>query len=175
MEEISISRIKKYIGKSSKEDLSKDILELFQKFSKIKDFYQFKLSGGRDLKLLEKYKKIIQNVFFPERGLGNARLSVARKAVTDFKKLSGDPNFIADVMIYYVEMGVDFTNEYGDINEPFYESMESMYERAAKFMIENNIANNYINRFKKIVENTSEIGWGFHDDLEYMYNKYFFH
>lgn len=37
-------------------------------------------------------------------------------------------------MLFYVEQGVEFTNEYGDINEQFYISMEDMYERALKLM-----------------------------------------
>jgi hypothetical protein len=35
-------------------------------------------------------------------------------------------------MLFYVEMGVRYTNQYGDINESFYTSMESMYENATK-------------------------------------------
>jgi hypothetical protein len=40
---------------------------------------------------LEKYKAIIKKEFFPARGFGEARLSVARKAVMDYKKLSNSP------------------------------------------------------------------------------------
>jgi hypothetical protein len=56
------------------------------------------------------------------------RGSVARKAVSDYKKVSASKFGLADVMLYYVEMGVQFTNAYGDIDEAFYNSMESMYE-----------------------------------------------
>jgi len=37
----------------------------------------------------ESYKQTIENEFFPVRGLGKARLSVARKAVNDYKRFKG--------------------------------------------------------------------------------------
>ncbi|MBA4319996.1 MAG: hypothetical protein C0412_16470 [Flavobacterium sp.] len=173
MSKITISQLKKHLENYSKEELSKEIIELFIKLLKVKEFYQAKLSGSGELELREKYKKIIKNEFFPERGFGKLRLSVAKKAVSDFKKLSNNIYFIVDLMIYYVEMGVDFTNEYGDIDEQFYNSMENMYETVAKFAVENKIENNYIARFKKIVEDTNDTGWGFHDMLEDLFYKYF--
>jgi len=76
-------------------------------------------------------------------------------------------------MLYYAEMGVRFTSEYGDIDEPFYNSMESMYEAAALFVTEHKIGQQYQARFEKMVADTSGIGWGFHDQLTYLYEKYF--
>ncbi len=173
MTSISISQLKKYLQNSSKQTLSDDVIELFKKFPKVKEFYQSKLVEGGGLDLRDKYKKIIKNEFFPDRGLGKMRLSVARRAVSDFKKLCDNSHFIADLMIYYVEMGVDFTLEYGDIDEPFYNSMENMYELAAKFVIDSKIENDYLLRFQKIVSGTSDMGWGFHDMLGEIYHKYF--
>jgi hypothetical protein len=57
-----------------------------------KEYYQLKLAGNEgDAQVLEKYKAIIKKEFFPARGFGEARLSVARKAVMDYKKLSNSP------------------------------------------------------------------------------------
>jgi hypothetical protein len=172
MTTIPVSQLKNYLQNSSKQNLADDILELFKKFPKVKEFYQSKLTGG-DLELRDKYKKIIKNEFFPDRGFGKMRLSMARKAISDFRKLSSNNHLIADLMIYYVEMGVDFTLEYSDIDEPFYNSMESMYETAAKFVIDSKIEDDYLPRFQKIVSDTSDMGWGFHDMLGELYHQYF--
>lgn len=173
MTPILTSQLKKYLQNSSKKVLADDIVELFKKFLKVKEFYQFKLEGNGALDLHDKYKKIIKKEFFPDRGYGKARLSVARGAVNDFKKLCNTPQLVADLMIYYVEMGVGFTLAYGDIDDPFYSSMEGMYESVAKFVVENKIENDYLSRFQKIVSDTSDMGWGFHDALEEIYNQYF--
>lgn len=68
-------------------------------------------------------------------------------------------------MLYYVEQGVDFTNEYGDIDEPFYNSMESMFDQALKLILETDLQDTFFSRCRAIVKKTSHIGWGFHDNL----------
>ena len=64
-------------------------------------------------------KEAVLECFFPKRGF-KLRLKDARKVISDFKKLEPDPESLADVMLYYVECGVRFTNDFGDIDEPFY-------------------------------------------------------
>jgi hypothetical protein len=68
-------------------------------------------------------------------------------------------------MIYYVEQGVRFTIEYGDINEAFYISMESMFDQALKIIQENDLHDIFFSRCRAIVKDTRGIGWGFHDGL----------
>lgn len=72
-------------------------------------------------------------------------------------------------MIFYVETGVRYTEVYGDIDEAFYLSMESMYERAIKFVVLNNLADIFKDRLFAIVNTTVDMGWGFHDQLCEIY------
>lgn len=72
-----------------------------------------------------------------------------------------------------VEMGVRFTLDYGDIDAPFYYSMESMYDSAAKFTIDNNITREYLPRFEKFLSDANSLGWGFYDSLDEIYHLYF--
>jgi hypothetical protein len=98
---------------------------------------------------------------------------VARKAVSDYKKVSASKFGVADVMLYYVETGVQFTNTYGDIDEAFYNSMESMYERAVKYIVQHGMLRQFEERCRRIVTDTSGIGWGFHDGLSDIYEEHF--
>lgn len=54
---ISISKLKKYLSNSSKDTLVDDVVELFTKFSKVKEFCQSKLISDGDSELHAKYKK----------------------------------------------------------------------------------------------------------------------
>lgn len=164
--------IKNYLNKLSKEELVAELCELESKFIIVHDYFLPKINSHGEKVLLVKYKEIIENEFFPKRGFGKARLSVARKAVTDFKKLHRTKESLSDIMLFYVEVGVSFTNEYGDIDEPFYESMENMYEDTAKYIYENNLWGDFEDRMKKIVSDTENCGWGFCDDLDYIYTEY---
>lgn len=123
--------------------------------------------------LVEPYRKAIRAEFNPERGFPRLNLRAARKALTDFKKACDDPALIADLMIYYVEQGVICTNNYGDIDERFYSSLESVYSAAIQTIVDTGdteIAEHFRPRMAKLVRNTSSIGWGFHDALSDMYH-----
>ncbi|PZV13384.1 MAG: hypothetical protein DCF20_15225 [Pseudanabaena sp.] len=161
----SLTVLKQYLKNCSKEELISNISELFKRFNSVKDYYQVKLSPQEETQIAAKYKKIIEDEFFPTRGLGKAKLSVAKKAITEYRKISETPVGTADIMLFYVEQGVKFINAYGDIHEPFYNSMESMYEKAVEWIIKYKIQDVFKERCTRIVKDTSGIGWGFHDTL----------
>ena len=169
----SFTALKQYLKNCSKEELISDISELFKRFDLVKDYYQIKLSPQEETQVIAKYKKIIENEFFPTRGLGKASLSVAKKAITEYKKIGETPVGVADIMLFYVEQGVKFTNAYGDINESFYNSMESMYEKVVEWIVRYEMQDIFNARCARIVEDTSGIGWGFHDALSDIYSNAF--
>ncbi|HHY74279.1 MAG TPA: hypothetical protein GX497_13855 [Bacillus bacterium] len=98
------------------------------------------------------------------------RLSEARNAIANFKKITGDQLRTLDLMLFYVEVGTEFTNTYGDIDGKFYDSMVSMYN---KVIIEcdkdENLFKIFRDRLYAVVEESDGIGWGYHDDLCELY------
>ncbi len=68
-------------------------------------------------------------------------------------------------MLFYVETGVKFTNDFGDIDEGFYSSMETTYVAALTLMRKESLLDKFADRAGKVVSDTSGIGWGFHDYL----------
>lgn len=170
---LSITTLKKHLKTASHEQLVSDIADLFSRFESVRDYYQTKLAPEDSSAVVKKYKTIIKNEFLPARGYGEARLSIARKAVMDYKKIGPDPTSLADLMLYYVEVGVAYTNAYGDINEAFYNSMETMYLRAVEFIVKHNLEDVFEARCEQIVEDTQNIGWGFHDTLNEIFTENF--
>ncbi len=169
---MKITELKKHLKESTKEQLIKDIADLFKKNEFVKDYYLSKYGDDNSQSIIPKYKKIIEHEFFPINGDGKARLSVAKKAITDFKKICDDKALIAELMLFYVENGVNYTLCYGDINEQFYLSMESMYEQVLDLITDHNLVNIFKDRCRKIVKDTEDMGWGFHDQLGDIYCNY---
>ena len=169
---MATTNLKKYLKTLSKEELIKHILELDKKFKPVQEYYQ--LYVNHDVSgTVDRAKKVIEQEFFPARGLPKMRLSVARKAVTDAQKLGLPPEAMADLMLFYVESGVQFTCDYGDIDEPFYNSMESMFLKALKHISSAGLLPEFENRAMEIMDKTVDIGWGFHDTLgDYFYQFY---
>jgi len=170
---MSVSKLKTLLADKSQKELISEIAELYKKLNSVKDFYDVQLNDLEGEVVLQKYKNVIQNEFFPTRGYGDARLSVAKKSVMDFKKLFGLTEGLVELAIFYVEIGVKYTVSYGDINEAFYNSMERMYLKALEWMKELNILDHFKDRAEAICMHTNGIGWGFHDYLCQTFDDFF--
>ncbi len=126
-------RFKKSPIQKTKGELVNEISTLCQKFPQVKDYYQARSRDPKDV--LNKHKTIIEKEFIEgkTRGLPKARLSVGKKAISDFRKLSKDPELITDLMLTFVESVSWFSAEFGPDRETFYTSPEKMFEKALKF------------------------------------------
>ncbi len=168
---MGIREVKLELNKLEKETLIKHISELYKKFKPVKEYFDFYINPDEN-KILEQYKDKVREGFYPKRG-NRLRLSISKKAITDFKKLKTSKESIADLLLYYVECGVELTNEYGDIDDNFYTSIENNYETSLKLMSKEGILSKFKARALEIVNDTKNIGWEFHDNLISVYYEYY--
>ena len=168
---MGLTDIKKELRKLDKEKLVELVVDLYKKNKSVKEFLDFYVNPN-EKELFLKYKDKVYEAFYPKRG-NRFKLSDGKKAISDFKKLEASKELLSELMLFYVETGVEFTNEFGDIDEPFYNSVASVYSNALKLMCTENILDKFADRAKKIVDDTSGIGWGFHDELGYIYSDFY--
>ena len=170
---MGLKEVKSELGKLDKTTLIKHISELYKKYKPVKEYFDFYVNPD-EKKILEQYKEKVTEGFFPKRGF-QLKLSISRKAINEFKKLGTSDESMADLLLHFVENGVEFTNDYGDIDESFYSSIENTYSNALDLIDKNGLLDKFENRAYKIVTDTEGIGWGFHDflgDLYYQYYEY---
>lgn len=114
-------------------------------------------------------KKKILHQFYPERGEPKLKLAEAKKAISEFDRVCNNQIRTIELMIYYVEIGVDFANRYGDMYESFYYSMGSTYATALQKIAASDGGNglyfSFRDRLLGIVNHSNRMGWGFHDQL----------
>lgn len=168
---MGLSEVKSELIKLDKKDLIKHISELYKKYKPVKEYFDFYINPEEN-KILELYKDKVKEGFFPKRG-DQLKLSVSRKAINDFKKLGTSQESVADLLLHFVENGVEFTNTYGDINESFYTSIENTYHNALDLLANNEILERFKERAYKVITDTEGIGWGFHDYLADLYYQYY--
>ena len=164
--------IRSRLNQTSQGDLINLVGELYKLSQQTQLFLETRF--GNQQGGLEEYKLIIEESICPaEPWKRDVSLSTGRKAIRDYKKALGDPEGLIDLMIYYCECGVNFTNQFGDIDERFYASIESMYESTLQLLKKHNHCKEiYITRVEDIVSNTRNIGWGFHDTLSDIFEEY---
>ena len=120
--------------------------------------------------VLESFQRVIRNEFFSDKGFGGLQPDVVRKAVMDYSEGSGDLAGTMELMLFFVENVVKFINEYGDIDEEFY---DVGYEMLGKFceLIKTSDGQSFYPHFKtrlfKLRSESDDFGYGFGDDIAY--------
>ena len=157
--------VKSKLIKEESGELLKLIWDLYSLNDKNRTFIHARYSFIDPLK---PYKTIISKSLYPDP-IRNEPLMLAagRKAISEYKKAVGDPIGMLELSIYYIECGHKFTLEYGDIDEQFYDSLESMFDRVLKMLtqFDQTIIDKYFPRLLSLTEEVSGIGWGHYDYL----------
>ena len=126
-----------------------------------------------ELAKLEHYKKIIYEEFYPSgRKMPQTRFSVCRKAISDYKKLYPRDEYLAELMVFYVETGCRLTYDYGDMWEQYYDCMTRNFTATMKFLQQHNLIERFQPNLNNILKYTKDCGWGFEDDIRDIYYEY---
>ena len=160
------SAVRQHLGTWGKPALLALVKDLYDTAAENRDFIQARCqaeAGGGEV--LEKYRRKIVEQFFPARGEGKLKLGKARKAIRDYRKATGNLPGAVELLMTYVESGVKFTHEYGDIDERFYSSVESALDELAALLRgeAREIYPKFCDRLASVEQMTDGIGWGFHD------------
>ena len=155
--------LKKYLSELNKEQLEEQIVELYEKFSPVKVYYNF-VFNPKEETLLQECKLKISNEYYPLKKSGRRskpkmRRSVAQKYIKHFILLGVDPFVIADVMLYNIEIAQTFASENAIKHELFFKSMFNSFEQAVIFLIGNGILQEFKSRLKVIHQQTINQKW----------------
>ena len=160
------------VDKDSKELLLL-VKDLYSLNKDNKTFIQTKYSLIDSIK---PYKDIIEQSLYPDPIKNDPiNLSNGRKAISRYKKAVGDPNGVLELMVYYVECGNQLTVDYGDIDEKFYNSLESMFIDVLKILMESKqeTIDKYLPRLRNLVGKAKGIGWGYYDNMsDYLFEAF---
>jgi hypothetical protein len=145
------------------------IKALHQLSSENRDFLEARFSQGIERQAaLQSYKQRIHIIFFPRRGLPEKLdLRAGRKAINQYQKATEDHQGTLDLMLFYVENGTEFSDKWGDIDEPFYNSLESVLGELAKRLkgAENGAKfyDYFYKRLQMLARTAGRMGWGYGD------------
>ena len=94
-------------------------------------FLHSRFGLGEDV--LEPYKKIIDRWLWPDV-LRNQDTSVsqAKRAISDYKKAVGDPEGLAELMVFYCERASGFCRDIANDDEGYFNALVRMFEQALK-------------------------------------------
>lgn len=168
---MGLTDIKKELKKLDKDKLIELVADLYKKNKSVKEFFDFYVNPN-ERELFEKYRDKVFEAFYPKRGY-IYKLKEGKQAISDFKKLGTSTELLADLMLFYVETGIKYTNDYGDINEAFYKSLATTFVDSLTLMNKENLLDRFEDRVEKVIDDTNGIGWGFHDYLVQIWINFY--
>ena len=162
------SAIRRHLDIQSKPALLTLVKDLYDASSSNRDFLHARVRAeAGDGTAVEKYRRTIVEQFYPQRGFGKLKLAEARKAIRDYRKATGDVTGTIDLMLTYVENGTQFTHDFGDVNEAYYNSLESVLGEMTKILLKEQPAlyPQFRERIQALAAHADHIGWGYGDAL----------
>jgi hypothetical protein len=158
--------VKSVVAGLDKKQLVELVRDLYRLSKHNQTFLAARFSLGEDP--LAPYKRTIRDCMYPDVMKDKpVQIAKAKRAISDYSKAVGDPVGEAELMTLFVECGNSFTVEYGDIDEDFYNALNLMYRRTIEKVL--SLAESqqsvFVERLREIMESSSGIGWGYHDEL----------
>jgi hypothetical protein len=114
-------------------DDSAKLLDLLQNLYELsadnKSFFHTRLGLGGDV--LKPYKVTIDRWLWPDV-MRNQDVSVskAKKAIADYQKAAGQPEHLAELMVFYCERAAGFSDDVGYANDSFFDALARMFDQA---------------------------------------------
>jgi hypothetical protein len=169
----SWKELKSVLIKKEKSELLKLVSDLYSLSTENRSFLHSKYSLGEQS--LEPYRKIISESLYPDVYKNKPiKLSMGRKAISDYFKATKDHLGQLELMVHYLETGNQFTVDFGDIDEKFYSSLESMFGRIISSLRNQSkdVHAIYHPRLENVVASARNIGWGYYDYISDIFGEY---
>lgn len=125
--------------------------------------------------VLVPYKAIIDRWIWPNP-IKNQDTSVAtaKKAIADYRKAIGQPEGLAELMVFYCERAAGFSNEYGLDDEGYFDALLRMFEQALKVSVTLAVGQRdaILDRLDAVRHVSHNFGYGVGDDMDDLLAKY---
>lgn len=124
---------------------------------------------------LKGYKATIARWLWPDLSKNqNTSVSTAKKAISDYKKAIGQPESVAELMVFYCEQGAGFSNEVGLDDGPYYDALVRMFEQALKVIATLPSAQRdiFLKRMDCLRQHCRNFGYGVYDDMNDLLHEH---
>lgn len=147
------------------EELIQMIMRLYRSNQSVAQSINLQIAGDAYAnELLEKYKKKIYKVFNPSNILRTGfSIKHAQQLLSEFADITANINgkWYGDLALYFAECATDFTMNYGDIDDNFYQVLEDAYHDAIIIVSEDSeLYKLWKDRLKRILHDFTGFGWG---------------
>lgn len=169
---MSKRELRKYLKELTKEQLEDQIIDLYERFKPVKEYYDFAFNP-KENELIEQCQFQISKEYYPIGSRkAKMRRSVAQKWIKKLMLFDADASLLADVMFFNIEIALTFSGEHFIRQESFYTSMYKSFDETLRFISEKGILAEFKGRIEKIAGDTWDQKWPNRNAFEDLANMY---
>lgn len=156
---MSKRQLTEFLKDLSKQELKEQVIDLYHRFKDVKEFYDFSFDPKEEERLrLAKTK--ISREYFPEKGRkAKKRRSIAQKHIRKLQQLEANPELIADIMLYAIEIAQTYNSENTMKQQAFYKSMLASFRAALVWIDQNGLLPDLQDRIEQIITEAKAQEW----------------
>jgi hypothetical protein len=136
-------------------------------------FLHSRFGLGEDV--LEPYKETIDRWLWPDVMRNqDTSVSQAKRAISDYKKAVGDPEGLAELMVFYCEQAAGFCSDILSDDEVYFNALVRMFEQALKIVNALSVErrDDLLARLDSVRVISRNIGYGVEDDMNSLMSKF---
>jgi len=122
----------------------------------------------------EPYRKAIDRWIWPDVfQRQDTSVSKGKQAISDYKKAVGDPEGLAELMVFYCERAAGFCSDVGNEDEGYFDALVHMFERALKLAntLPTSCRNGLVARLDRVRIVSHQFGYGVGDTMDFLFSK----
>lgn len=122
---------------------------------------------------LQPYKEVIIRWINPPDYRNPISVSKAKMAISDYKKALGQPESLAELVVFYCEEVFDFLAGCGMDDDGFYDALVRMFEQALKYVLAlpKSSQTAFLERLDQVRQLGQDIGWGVGEDFDHFWSE----
>ena len=163
------SDVKKALAEFDRAGLLALIQDLYAASKDNQTFLHARFGLGGDV--LKPYKATLERWLWPDV-MKNQDMSVAKakKAISDYRKAIGQPEGLAELMVFYCECAAGFSNDIGLQDEGYFDALVRMFAQALKAIaaLPDNRRPAMLARLDAVRRISHNFGYGVGDDMDAM-------
>ena len=125
--------------------------------------------------MLEAYKKTIDRWLWPDLfRKQDTSVSQAKRAISDYKNAVGDPEGLAELMVFYCEQAAGFCSDVGNEDEAYFAALVRIFEQALTVTntLPPDARDALVARLDRVSQISQQFGYGVCDDMDSLLGKH---
>lgn len=148
-----------FLKELDRSELEEQVLDLYQRFKDVKTFYDFSFNPNEEKRYQEAKLKMAKEYFPENRRKAKKRRSVAQKIFQELIRLEFNPELLADLMLFNIEIAQSYTEENPIKQAAFYPSMLKSFRHALIYLSSHGYESEFSQRFMAIKERAYHQKW----------------